>query len=67
MLGADVKTFHHNPVPDGFRDLYADRCPRNVEDATRSTVIELVWHPFHDGRIDLDVDELADLEYLQVG
>lgn len=67
VFGADVKALHHDAVSECLGDLDADGCAGDVEYAARAALVELVWHALHHGRVDVDVNEIADLEDLKVG
>ena len=67
MFGSDVKTLHHDAVANCLRHLDADGCAGNIEHAARTPLVELVWHALHDGRVDMNVDEIANLEDLKIG
>lgn len=67
MLDTDMEALHENLVANLFGDLDADGGARNVEDTAGTTLIKLVRHALHDGGVDVNVDEIAHMEGLQVG
>eukprot|EP01043_Picozoa_sp_COSAG02_P016902 COSAG02_NODE_754_length_17578_cov_97.544825_7_plen_137_part_00 len=66
VLRADEQLLHHEAVPNLLVEEHTHRPRRHVPDAAGLTVVALERHAVLDGRVALDVDDVADAVDFQV-